>query len=63
MAHAYSLGTDQSSRRPAHPVHYIAALILAALVLAVTLTVRDHKPPPQPSYERAPMTAAPPGAR
>jgi hypothetical protein len=60
MAHAHtldSLGSDTSSRRPAHPVHFVAAFLLAALVLVVTLSVRDHKPPPQPSYDRTPMTA------
>ncbi|MDB4936438.1 MAG: hypothetical protein JWP87_3410 [Labilithrix sp.] len=60
MAHAYSLGSDQRSRRLTHPVHYIAALLLAALVLIVSLTVRDHRPPPQPEYDRTPMTTPPP---
>jgi hypothetical protein len=39
-------------------VHFIAMLLLAAVVLIVTLGVRDHKPPPQPSHDvNTPLTA------
>jgi hypothetical protein len=40
-------------------VHFIAMLLLAAVVLIVTLGVRDHKPPPQPSRDLTAPTMAP----
>jgi hypothetical protein len=50
----------RSNHRSHRHVHFIAALLLAAVVLVVTLSVRDHKPPPQPHYDNTPMTAPPP---
>jgi hypothetical protein len=45
--------------RPArHHVHMLALLLLAAVVLIVTLGIRDHAPVQPPRYEPStPMTA------
>jgi hypothetical protein len=58
MAHLYyPRRLPITHRQPSH-VHFIAMLLLAAVVLIVTLGVRDHKPPPQLHIEdNTPMTA------
>jgi len=57
MAHPYDLNqSSQTHHRVRRGVthhrhfHFIAALLLAAIVLVVTLGVRNHKPAPQPHY-------------
>ena len=58
MAHLYYPRRIRTSHAPSTHVHFIAMLLLAALVIIVTLGVRDHRPPPQPRLEtNTPMTA------
>lgn len=70
MAHPYDLNQySQTHHRVRRPIthhrhfHFIAALLLAAIVLVVTLGVRNHKPAPQPQqpqfgdYGSTPATA------
>ena len=57
MAHLYAQ-RHYGPYRPAH-VHFLAALMLAAVVLVVTLTMRDYRAPPRPSYEVPTPTVAP----
>lgn len=63
MAHPYAQelhwhrNFSHRSGRHTH-VHFIALLLLVAVVLAVTLTARDYRAPARPSYDdRTPATA------
>ena len=57
MARPYPHPIQPRPHHAPHHVHVVAMLLLAAVVLIVTLSVRDHKPPPQPHYDNTPMTA------
>ena len=57
MAHPYPHPVRPYPHHTPRHVHFIAMLLLAAVVLIVTLSVRDHKPPPQPHLDNTPMTA------
>ncbi len=59
MAHLYyPRRAPITHGQPSH-VHFIAMLLLAAVVLIVTLGVRDHKPPPQRHIDDNTPMAAP----
>lgn len=57
MAHPYPHPIQPRPHHTPHHVHVISMLLLAAVIIVVTLSVRDHRPPPQPHYEGTPMTA------